>query len=75
MVAPTCFGITLPSGSVPSAFWEMLSLGRIRYYVVGGRVWSIVETQHDLSISQKARGTLPEDGNVMPKNVGTTIHN
>jgi hypothetical protein len=26
MVAPTCFGITLPSsGSVPSALWEMLS--------------------------------------------------
>jgi hypothetical protein len=26
MVAPTCFGITLPSsGSVPSAFWEMLN--------------------------------------------------
>jgi hypothetical protein len=28
-----------------------------------------------LSISQKALGTLPEDGNVMPKHVGTTIHN
>jgi hypothetical protein len=26
MVAPTCFGITLPSsGNVPSAFWEMLN--------------------------------------------------
>jgi hypothetical protein len=26
MVAPTCFGITLPSsGSIPIAFWEMLS--------------------------------------------------
>jgi hypothetical protein len=26
MVAPTCFGITLPSsGSVPSAFWEIIS--------------------------------------------------
>jgi hypothetical protein len=30
MVAPTCFGITLPSsGSVPSAFWEMMNLGAI----------------------------------------------
>jgi hypothetical protein len=28
-----------------------------------------------LSISQKAIGTLPEDGNVMPKHVGATIHN
>jgi hypothetical protein len=28
MVATTCFGITLPSsGSVPSAFWEMLNWG------------------------------------------------
>jgi hypothetical protein len=26
-----------------------------------------------LSISQKALGTLPEDGNVMPKHVGDTI--
>jgi hypothetical protein len=28
-----------------------------------------------LNISQKALGTLPEDGNVMPKHVGYTIHN
>ena len=28
-----------------------------------------------LGISQKALGTLPEDGNVMPKHVGATIHN
>jgi hypothetical protein len=27
------------------------------------------------SISQKAQGTLLEDGNVMPKHVGYTIHN
>jgi hypothetical protein len=27
-----------------------------------------------LSISQKALGTLPQDGNVMPKHVGATIH-
>jgi hypothetical protein len=26
-------------------------------------------------ISQKALGMLPEDGNVMPKHVGATIHN
>jgi hypothetical protein len=29
----------------------------------------------DLSISQKALGTLPEDANVMPKHVGATIIN
>jgi hypothetical protein len=28
-----------------------------------------------LNISHKALGTLPEDGNVMPKHVGATIHN
>jgi hypothetical protein len=28
-----------------------------------------------LSISQKALGTLPGDGNVMPKYVGATVHN
>jgi hypothetical protein len=28
-----------------------------------------------LSISQKALGTLPEDGSVMTKHVGDTIHN
>jgi hypothetical protein len=27
-----------------------------------------------LSISQKALGTLPEDGNVMPKHVEATTH-
>jgi hypothetical protein len=30
MVSPTCFGITLPySGSVPTAFWEMLNRGTV----------------------------------------------
>jgi hypothetical protein len=28
-----------------------------------------------LSISQKALGTLPDDGNVMPKHVEATTHN
>jgi hypothetical protein len=32
-------------------------------------------TAPQLSISQKALGMLPEDGNVMPKHVGATIHN
>jgi hypothetical protein len=35
----------------------------------------ILSTAPQLSISQKALGTLPEDGNVMPKHVGATIHN
>jgi hypothetical protein len=36
---------------------------------------NIISTAPQLSISQKALGTFHEDGNVMPKHVGTTIHN
>jgi hypothetical protein len=32
-------------------------------------------TAPQLSLSKKALGTLPEDGNVMPKHVGDNIHN
>jgi hypothetical protein len=32
-------------------------------------------TAPQLSISQKALGNLPEDGNIMPKHVEDTIHN
>jgi hypothetical protein len=35
----------------------------------------ILSTAPQLSVSQKALGTLPEDDNVMPKHVGATIHN
>jgi hypothetical protein len=38
-------------------------------------IHNILSTDPQLSISQKALGTLPEDGNVMPKHVGATIHN
>jgi hypothetical protein len=38
-------------------------------------VHNILSTAPQLSISQKALGTLPEDGNIMPKHVGDTIHN
>jgi hypothetical protein len=38
-------------------------------------IHNIPSTAPQLSISQKALGTLPEDGNVMPKHVGATIHN
>jgi hypothetical protein len=34
-----------------------------------------LSTAPQLSISQKALGTFPEDGNVMPKHVGATISN
>jgi hypothetical protein len=35
----------------------------------------ILSTSPQLSISQKALGTLSEDGIVMPKHVEATIHN
>jgi hypothetical protein len=38
-------------------------------------IHNILSTAPQLSISQKALGTLPEDGNVMPKRVGATIRN
>jgi hypothetical protein len=36
---------------------------------------NILSTDPQLSISQKAPGTLPEDDNVMLKHVGATVHN
>jgi hypothetical protein len=42
--------------------------------VVRGDVRSL-STAPQLSIPQKALGTLPEDGNVLPKHVGATIRN
>jgi hypothetical protein len=38
-------------------------------------IHNIVSTAPQSSISQKALETLPEEGNVMPKHVGATIHN
>jgi hypothetical protein len=38
-------------------------------------IHNILSTAPQLSIPQKAIETLPEDGSVMPKHVGATIHN
>src|SRR5215475_11494495 len=38
-------------------------------------IHNILSTAPQFSISQKALGTLPEEGNVMPKHVEATIHN
>jgi hypothetical protein len=38
-------------------------------------IHNILLTAPQLNISQKALGTLPEDGNVITKDVGATIHN
>jgi hypothetical protein len=47
-----------------------------RHYIAVFRdrfLWFLRDAQ--LSISQKALGTLPEDGSVMPKHVEDTTHN
>jgi hypothetical protein len=36
--------------------------------------WCVAISAPQLSISQKALETLPDDGNVMLKHVGATIH-
>jgi hypothetical protein len=67
MVGPKCFGITSPSSrSVPRAFSEVLTRHNTPIH-------SILSTTY-LRISQKALGKILEDGNVMPKHVGATIH-
>jgi hypothetical protein len=38
-------------------------------------IHNILSTAPQFSISQKSLETFPEDGNVMPKHVGDTIHN
>jgi hypothetical protein len=38
-------------------------------------IQNILSTAPQFIISQKTLGTLPEDGNVMPKHVEATIHN
>jgi hypothetical protein len=38
-------------------------------------IHNILSTAPQLSISQKAQGTLSDDGNVVPKYVGANIHN
>jgi hypothetical protein len=38
-------------------------------------IHNILSTAPQLSISQKALETLPENDNVMPKHVGATTHN
>jgi hypothetical protein len=37
-------------------------------------IHNILSTAPQFSNSQKALGTIPEDGNVIPKDVGATIH-
>jgi hypothetical protein len=46
-----------------------------RAHHINTHIHNILSTAPQLSISQKALGMLTEDGNVMPKHIGATIHN
>jgi hypothetical protein len=47
MVAPTCFGITLPSsGSVPSAFWKMPNWGAVDRILRMGVLFLMTSDRH-----------------------------
>jgi hypothetical protein len=69
MVAPTCFGITLPSSG------SVVVVNTHHDTRHNTPIHKILSTASQLSISQKAIEMLPEDGNVMPKHVGGTMHN
>jgi Na+/H+-dicarboxylate symporter len=63
MVAPTCFGITSSSsGSVPSAFWEMLNWGAVHWIL-----WIGVLCLSDVRVEN-----LPEDSQKRPKYIGSS---
>jgi hypothetical protein len=64
MVAPTCFSITLPT--------QIATHHATRHNMP---IRNILSTAPQLSTSLRALGTLPEDGNVLQKYVGATIHN
>jgi hypothetical protein len=63
--------------------WDLLHVSALHYYLQvhahvtrhNTPIHNILSTAPQLSISQKALGTLPEDGNVIPKHVEATIHN
>jgi hypothetical protein len=66
----------LNSGTVDKILW-MGVLCLVKHHATRHNTpfHNILSTASQLSISQKALGTLSEDGNVMPKHVGATIHN
>jgi hypothetical protein len=76
MVAPTCFGITYIAIFTERS-WCLLRSEIATHHVTRHNtpIHNILSIAPQLSISQKALGTLPEDGNEMPKHVGATIHN
>jgi hypothetical protein len=79
MVAPTCFGVTLPSsGSVPRAFWEMLN-----WETVDRTLWMCVLCLVTLCVVCGARTMLPtavsrnrgRSWNVLSVDTGAHLYN
>jgi hypothetical protein len=58
-------------------YYKYSDVVRKTHHVTGNNtpIRNILSTAPQLSISQRALGTLPEDCNVIPKHVGSTIHN
>jgi hypothetical protein len=61
MVSPTFFGIT-----------SQIATHHVTRH--NTPIHNILSSTPQWSNSQKTLGTLPDDGNVMPKHVGATIH-
>jgi hypothetical protein len=64
--------------SIEYCDWALVSSDDLRKHHVTRHntpIHNILWTAPQLRIFQKALGTLPEDGNVMPKHLGATIHN
>jgi hypothetical protein len=66
-----------PHCQIPIKFvvWVRGGLRSPRTTPLDTPIHNILSTAPQLIISQKALGTLPEDGNVMPKQVEADIHN
>jgi hypothetical protein len=56
-------------------FWHYIAIATHHVTKHNTPIHNIVSTAPQLSISQKALETLPEDRNVMPKHVVVTIYN
>jgi hypothetical protein len=83
-----CLNKALDSGSTDTVFQDAMCGSNVKnpFFLISEiathlvtrhntLIHNILSTAPQLSISQNALGTLPEDGNVMPKHVVATIHN
>jgi hypothetical protein len=82
MVAPTCFGITLPSsGSVPSAFWEMLNWAAVDRMLWMGVLclvtWCVAAMSSTLKteagLNFETLGTTNTGNSRLPRNAGSHL--